>query len=153
MVRFIADAMLGKLARWLRNLGFDVVYSQEDDKKILKRAVEEKRILLTMDTGMPKKEWILVIESRDLIGQIKEVLKKLGLKLKPDRFFCRCNLCNAELKPVKKEAVKNSVPEYVYKNFNEFYMCPVCQRVYWSGSHLNEAMLWIKKNFAEFIEE
>jgi len=154
--RFVADAMLGSLAKWLRILGFDTLYFKSiDDNELIKIAKQEQRMLLTMDSGLVKKKKIdeyILITSSDLSEQLKEVLKSLPTASTSSCFF-RCAECNGELASVGKEFVAEDVPEYVFLNFDSFFKCSNCGKVYWEGSHkrsisarLQEILKEIKNN-------
>lgn len=134
--RFIADAMLGSLSKWLRILGFDTLYFKViDDKELIKIARQEHRILLTRDTGLIRRNKIdhyILITSNEISGQLKEVLKSFSSTL---TCFPRCSECNGELLTSDKESVANDVPEYVFLNFDSFFRCDRCGKVYWEGSH------------------
>ncbi len=143
--RFIADAMLGRLARWLRFLGYDTLYYPHImDRTLISIALKDDRVILTRDTRLVKirglKAFIL-ITSNNVEEQIMEVLNTL----KPGKidFMSRCLVCNGIITNVAdKELVKDLVPEYVYLNNKKFYRCNVCGKIYWEGSHLNK---FIKK--------
>lgn len=139
---FIADAMLGSLAKWLRILGFDTLYFKTiDDNELVKIARQEQRILLTRDTHLVKRKKIdsyILIRSNEVSGQLKEVLlwiKNQGSKVKGNP---RCAVCNGELSTADKESVANDVPEHVFLNFSSFFRCQSCGKVYWEGSHKKE---------------
>lgn len=142
-VRFFADSMLGKLARWMRVLGYDVEYEREiDDAELVRRAIKEDRIILTRDTLLVKRRRArgrsFFIES-DYIG---DQLKRVALRFKtgPESALTRCLRCNAILEDVTKEAVEGKVPPYVFKTQERFSICFACGRIYWAGTH-KEKML------------
>jgi uncharacterized protein with PIN domain len=138
--RFISDAMLGSLTRWLRIFGFDALYFKDiEDNEIIKIAKQQQRILLTRDTRLVKTRKIgsyILINSNKTFEQLREVLlwvKAQGSSVKCE--FSRCALCNGELADAEKESLANDVPEHVFLNFNSFFKCKNCGRVYWEGSH------------------
>lgn len=137
----IADSMLGRLARWLRILGYDTQYSRDiQDKELIRRARQEQRIILTRDREIAEKKAIrglsIFISSQELKEQIKEVLEKLAEKgfLRPEP-FTRCPACNGLLEEAEKKAIAGYVPDYIYIKKSEFSRCTSCKRVYWKGSH------------------
>ena len=128
--------MLGKLAKWLRILGFDTLYYNEiDDDRLLAIAEKENRILLTRDTRIKrmKKAGIIFIEDDHWREQLKQFLKAFPVE-KSD-LFSRCLICNRELLEIKKEKVKEKVPPYVYQSQENFSCCPGCGKIYWSATH------------------
>lgn len=136
--RFIADAMLGGLARWLRILGFDVAYDAAiSDEELVRRSLKEGRHLLTRDRALPE-EWRVsgctVLTTDDVKAQLRAVVEGIGLR-EQVRLFSRCTLCNAILEPTSKEAVRDRVPSRVFELNETFSRCPRCDRVYWEGSH------------------
>jgi len=135
--RFLADAMLGRLARWLRMLGYDTVYDPGEDEELLQRAWREGRILLTRDTRLVRRRRLpshLFIQSDQVREQVRQVLSALGLPRTagPTR---RCLRCNAVLEPRRKDEVAGLVPEFVWSEHQAFWRCPDCARIYWPGTH------------------
>ena len=138
--RFIADVMVGRLARWLRMLGFDVLYSNRfEDDEIVRRAAAESRTLLTRDRGIRSRvppESLIFIEDNDLDSQIRQVLQEFRpTQLHP---FTRCPECNDLLVAVDKEEVFERIPPYVYFTQSQFAECRSCRRVYWRGTHADK---------------
>jgi uncharacterized protein with PIN domain len=136
--RFLADAMLGRLARWLRTLGFDCAYAGEiGDEELVARAAREERVLLSRDRALPE-EWriagIHLVGSEDLREQLREILRRFDLA-DSVRLFSRCNACNSRLREAQKIEVSQRVPPHVLATHERFLECPGCRRVYWEGSH------------------
>ena len=137
-LRFIADAMLGRLARWLRFLGIDTLYYPDiSDSRLIRIAREQNRLILTRDTRLVKMKAVrdyLLISANDSYGQLIEVIDSLGLKdFAP---VGRCVECNGQLTAIAdKTEVKDSVPEFVFLNFNNFLRCDNCGKIYWEGTH------------------
>jgi uncharacterized protein with PIN domain len=136
--RFIADAMLGRLARWLRILGIDTEYEADiADAELVRRALEEHRVILTCDRPL-REEWriedILVLDSWAVMEQLREVVRHFGLQ-EHIRLFSRCSCCNAPLHEASARDAAERAPEYVLRNASAFQRCPSCGRVYWEGSH------------------
>lgn len=137
-MKFILTKELGRLAKWLRILGFDTAYFKQDKlSSLIIHALREERIVLTRNQRLPKERGLRVIfiQSETIKKQVAEILNTL--KIKPDRgmMFSRCILCNAELTEIAKEKVKDRVPEYVFKTQEHFITCPECKRIYWQGTH------------------
>ena len=137
--RFMVDAMLGRMARWLRIIGYDTSYdAQISDAELARRAFEEDRIVLTRDRALPD-EWrvprILVLDSEDALEQLRQVVAAFDLDWR-GRQFSRCSRCNTSIEPRSLEEVADRVPPRVRREQSEFFACPTCDRVYWEGSHL-----------------
>jgi uncharacterized protein with PIN domain len=136
---FIADKTLGKLVKWLRILGYDIVYWRSDDVQgLLRRAQDDARTLITKDTKLYKAkgslEALLIREDNPFL-QIQEVVRHFRLPLEKARLFSRCLPCNTPLEDVAPEEVKEEVPDYIYHTHQEFSRCPSCRKVYWAGTH------------------
>lgn len=148
-IKFIADVMVGKLARYLRMAGYDVVYMNDaDDELILKIAGEEDRVVLTRDTMMlERKEFrkgilkSVFIKDDSLAEQLLQVKSAMGVILEPDLMVCL--VCNSRLEEVDKKGVVDDVPPYVYKTQDSFKHCRSCGKYYWRGTHYE----YIKKYF------
>jgi len=145
-MKFIADAMLGRLARWLRLLGYDTSYYPKiDDSLLLRLAREEKRILLTRDTRLVKVRCLpdfLLLHENDTFGQLGTVISKFDLTgdieakiFDSDTFLSRCAVCNALLLEKSNEESKLDVPEYVFQTCKTLKYCPECNKYYWKGTH------------------
>ncbi|NIM04843.1 MAG: hypothetical protein GTO55_02745 [Armatimonadetes bacterium] len=139
-MKFIADSMVGSLARWLRAMGQDVVYDPfMPDSMLMRRAREEGRILLTRDTRLLLVKDVpahLFISHDGLEEQLAQVISTLGLNPKEEEFLTRCMECNGLLESVEKEAIRGRVYPYVYATQENFQECPDCRRLYWGGTHL-----------------
>ncbi|MGD8540238.1 MAG: Mut7-C RNAse domain-containing protein [Candidatus Aminicenantes bacterium] len=140
-MKFVVDCMLGKLAKWLKILGFDAVFfSKIEDNALLEIAKRESRILLTRDTGLierAKKAKSLFIESETWRTQVEQVLDEFDLwpDVKPNS---RCIECNVRIKDLPREKARNLVTPFVFKNADTFALCPDCGRVFWRGTHLKD---------------
>ena len=137
-LRFMADAMLGRLARWLRILGCDVTFEPEiPDAELVRRALEEERVILTRDRALPE-EWrlpqVLIVESEAPLLQLQQVVRGFELDWRA-RLFTRCSRCNTELETVAHEDVATRVPPRIFSEQERFLRCASCERIYWGGSH------------------
>ncbi|MDF3337890.1 Mut7-C RNAse domain-containing protein [Mycolicibacterium septicum] len=136
--RFVIDVNLGRLARMLRVLGFDVWWSSDaDDQTLADISVEQQRILLTRDRGLLKRRVIthgLFVHSQQPEVQTLEVLRRLDLRRRVAP-FTRCVRCNGTLAAVPKEAVLDRLEPLTRRYYDEFSHCPDCGRIYWAGSH------------------
>jgi uncharacterized protein with PIN domain len=145
--RFLADAMLGRLATWLRVLGYDAEYDRARDAALVARARIEGRILLTRDTGLLRRRDLpphLFIRSDAVRAQLTEVLAALRLPARPAA-EPRCLRCNVLLEPRSRSAVEGRVPDFVWASQERFWACPRCQRLYWPGTH--------RRRMAETLED
>ncbi len=146
--KFIVDANLGRLSRYLRMLGFDTVFDMNlHDPDIILIAGKEKRIILTRDLGILKNSRVVrgyFIRSQEPDQQLREVVNKFHLKGQ-FRPFTRCIACNGEIKPISKEEILGRVPEQVHNDFEQFYACTHCSRVYWEGSHHQRMLAKIQR--------
>lgn len=140
--RFIVDHNVGKLAQWLRMMGYDsLFFDGQDDAHMLARALAEDRVVLTRDSGIMKRRVIssgqlkaVLIDSAEPERQMRQLIATLDLKcqLKP---FTLCLECNRPLVERRREEVKDRVPPYVYQTQHQYMECPDCQRIYWRGTH------------------
>ena len=137
-MKFIADAMLGRLAKRLRLLGFDVLYDPAlVDNEILRISLEHDRVILTRDTGFaarPLARNHVLIDSDHVDDQVRQVLEAFSMP--PTGPLTRCSACNAMLVPLTRDDARNIVPEHVYATNTVFFQCGQCGRVYWRGSHV-----------------
>lgn len=141
-IKFIADNNVGKLARWLRLMGYDtVLFKQKDDNQMIKIALSEDRVILTKDAQFMKRRLVtngtlktVHIEQDDPRRQVQEVVKTLGLDyhFKP---FSLCLECNSALVARDKEDVRNLVPAHVFETQTQYTQCLACHRIYWPGTH------------------
>lgn len=142
-IRFIVDAMLGKLTKKLRVFGYDSIYSSDtDDNEIINIAKKENRIIITKDSqlarqGIKNKVNVIEIIGNDEIEQFLQINKKVKLgKCVASGKSSRCTACNGELKSIDKNIAKEKVPPRVLEQTNEFWKCKNCQKIYWEGTHI-----------------
>jgi uncharacterized protein len=140
-LRFIADGMLGKLSRWMRLLGEDVLYVKDtDDELLIRLTKEEKRILLTSDQELyrrvrMKEMEAYLVEERTEAKRLAEVARNFGIPLEVDPDRSRCSTCNNQIIPARKEEVEAKVPKGVLERNEIFWVCSRCGKVYWKGGH------------------
>jgi uncharacterized protein with PIN domain len=136
--RFILDGHLGRLAAYLRMLGFDCLYQNDfNDEELAELAQQEGRILLSRDRRLLMRKTIAsgyCLRSLDPAEQLSEVIDRYDLTdgIIP---FHRCLRCNHPLEPVAKEAILDRLEPLTRLYFNEFQICPACKQIYWKGSH------------------
>lgn len=140
-MKFIADGMLGKLTRWLRMLGHNVKYSNRlNDAQLIEIAKKERRILLTRDLELYQQATAKGVDAFYLNGvteeeRLAEMAKRFNIKLDIDMTTSRCPKCNARVKPVPKDNVKDKVEKSTFNYYSDFWECPKCGQVYWQGAH------------------
>lgn len=156
-MRFVADGMLGKLARWLRMLGQDVEYfKQLNDSELLKVARVENRILLTRDFELYQRAAIKGIDAYYLEGKtepekLAELATRFRIQLRVDMERSRCPVCNTKIEPVSKEQLAGKIETNTFAFYDAFWKCPKCGKVYWEGAHWTKIGDTIEK--AESIRE
>ncbi len=140
-VKFILDGMLGKLARWLRMMGHDVIYSNSmDDPELLSIAKKENRVLLTRDLALYQQAAARGIEAYYVEGntepeRLAEIAHRFQIALAIDLEKSRCPKCNGKLKTVPKEEIADKVEKNTLTYYEAFWLCPICGAVYWQGAH------------------
>jgi uncharacterized protein with PIN domain len=136
--RFILDNHLGRLAAYLRMLGFDCLYqNQYGDEEMADIVQKEERILLTRDRRLLMRKAIVhgyCLRSLESPEQLAEVIQRFNLKERI-RPFHRCLRCNHPLQPVAKEDILDRLEPLTRLYFDEFQICPDCKQIYWKGSH------------------
>jgi uncharacterized protein with PIN domain len=138
--RFLADAMLGRLARWLRAIDADTLQLPLDtaDREIVARAAAEGRVLLTRDRHLLRElrpDRALAVRSDVPLQQLVEVVHAFDL-CRPAEFLTRCLLCNAQLDMLPAAEAHAVVPPRSRDLPGIVRRCPSCGRVYWRGSHV-----------------
>ena len=152
MIKFLADRMLGKLAKELRMLGYDTIYYQgENTYPLIKLAREEGRVILTRNTKLipkrPEDHIIRVMEDKPLL-QLRELIQKKVIVLNEKNLFSRCLLCNILLDEIPREGAEGKVPDFIFYQQKEFFRCPQCLRIYWKGSHQNHMQKKVNELFS-----
>ncbi len=140
--KFIVDSNVGKLAKWLRMMGYDTLFFDgEDDWMMVRTALAENRVILTRDTGIMSIGVVasgrlkaILVASDEPEQQIRQVVKELNLDWHY-RPLAMCLECNQPLEERSKQQVKDLVPPYVFQTQNQFMECPACHRIYWKGTH------------------
>jgi len=150
-MKFIADAMLGRLAKWMRVIGCDVAYYRKiDDAELVDLAIKDGRLILTRDNLLIKRRKakgnFLLVGGNSYKEQLKQVAQHFSID--PYKYLLtRCIECNISLTETDKEKVKEFIPEYVYKNESSFRRCPGCKKIYWPATHKNEIIKTLMEIF------
>ena len=146
--QFVLDVHLGRLAAYLRMLGFDAVYANRcGDSDLVRISSQQQRILLTRDRGLLKHNAVThgyLVRQTDSRLQLSEIVARfdLGRSIRP---FTRCTACNGMLTPITKQQAESLVPPRVAASFDEFRQCPQCGRTYWKGSHYRRIERWMSE--------
>ncbi len=141
-LKFIVDHNVGKLAKWLRMMGYDTTFfNGSDDSLMVATALAEGRVILTRDTQIMKRRVVtsgklkaVLIQSDKPELQIRQVIDNLSLDCQ-FRPFTICLECNQPLVAKNREEVVDLVPQYVSQTQNQYVQCPACHRIYWRGTH------------------
>ncbi|UFS63657.1 Mut7-C RNAse domain-containing protein [Sulfurimonas sp. HSL-3221] len=144
--RFIADCHLGRVAKYLRFMGYDTLFFPTiPDTELLRVAKDETRTILTRDAALSQRKNVPVylLDAVELHDQLRELAAHFGLEIGED-VHRRCLVCNAPLVRVCPAAIQKAVPEKVYETFDTFRQCPECGRVYWNGDHYRNMILFLK---------
>jgi len=123
---FDVDGMLGRLAKWLRILGFDAAFPRSQPSA--------GRLFVTARRSVTY-AGAIVVSGDDPSDQLRQVLKQADIRPDPKRFLSRCLICNVPVREVRREDVAGKVPDGVFQRSRSFHECPECSRVYWEGSH------------------
>jgi hypothetical protein len=140
-LRFVVDVNVGRLAKWLRVMGYDALFIPDvDDGELLRVAREQGRIVLTRDRYILERRpvtqgqvRVVLVTSDDFRKQIQQLAEELGLH--SHNGFTLCVECNEPLQSVSKRQVEDRVPPYVFNAQEQFYECPRCGKLYWRGTH------------------
>lgn len=161
LIRFAVDAMLGRLARWLRLAGLDTLYQPSiEDDELIARASRERRVLITRDRALARRarKWglkVIIPVKEGGIEQLLEICSHLGLDENTLPWYERCTQCNKKVVKVPRQKVRDLVPYRVWKKHRSFYCCPSCQKVFWSGSHIKavDRIRAVKRRRTETYDE
>jgi uncharacterized protein len=136
--KFVVDIHIGKLARYMRLLGFDTEYRYNySDEEIVDISKSEKRTILTRDRDLLKRNDVTHgywLRNESFEEQLKEVIKRFDLENEISE-FSRCLVCNTALEKIEKEKIRFGVPQKVIDRKTDFSYCPACDKVYWKGRH------------------
>lgn len=144
--RFVLDVHLGKLAGYLRMLGFDTLYRNDyEDEELARISSSEERILLSRDIGLLKRSLVTYgyfVRETNPNRQLIEVLRHFDF-FKAISPYCRCLHCNGLLEPVAKEIIVDKLPIKTRQTYNEFRQCSSCGQIFWKGTHYQRMQQFI----------
>jgi len=152
-LKFLADEMLGRLTRWLRILGSDVLYLNASDDELLLITEKEKRTLLTRDITLFKKAakhniTAYLVQGNTCIERLVDIRKNFCIELQIDTTISRCPSCNFLIQPVEKSNISDRVHLGTLNNYDSFWECSNCGKVYWQGGHwknIQQVLVKVKK--------
>jgi uncharacterized protein with PIN domain len=152
-MKFVADRNLGKLAKELRMLGYDVLYYRSENAySLIKLAREEGRVILTRSRRLtpkrPEDRIVRITEDKPSL-QLQELIQRKIISLFEEPIFSRCLLCNTLLNEISREEAEGKVPDFILYQQKEFFRCPQCSRVYWQGSHQDHMKKRIEALFGQ----
>ena len=147
-IQFRVDRPLGKLLKWLRLLGYDAISDHLPKNGYLGTAsFDDNRIWITCNKPTVPVEGIMVINPGNLIDQLRQIIVALRIPRQSLKPFSRCSECNAELKTVAREKIRGRVPDYVWETQLQFRTCDACQKIFWSGTHVDKQRQMIDQLF------
>lgn len=153
---FVADSMLGRLAKWLRVLGYDTHYQTCYPPEVMNALLKEGRLLLTRHRKRAQRSGrsALLIHGNHVNEQLIGLAKELQLRPPPSAWFTRCLICNTLLKQAHESEAREKVPEYVFhQNANQIRFCPSCGRHFWPGSHRSRMENQLRQWGLPFVHE
>ncbi len=153
--RFVVDVNVGRLAKWLRAMGYDTLFPRErGDNQLVRIALQERRVLVTRDAGIALRRAVRLgqmqvvhILAHDLRGQLRQLVREQHLSLNSG--FSRCVRCNDPLHWLPRGQVAERVPPYVLESQSIFMECPGCLRIYWRGTHWANMMSELRLVYQE----
>ena len=147
-IRFVLDTHLGRLAGYLRMMGFDTLYRNDyQDEELVRISTNARRLLLTRDRGLLKRRAVTrgyFVRATEPRQQLAEVLRRFDLyrSIVP---FARCLRCNGSLQAAEKQLIQDRLPPKTKQYFDEFRVCEACDRIYWKGSHYQRMQRLIER--------
>lgn len=149
-MKFVADTMLGKLARWLRILGYDTIYDASFPfQKLVEMSNSGDVVFLTRRKYLPSgnefsNAFYIPVEKFD--DQLRFVVETFKLDIHQN-LFTRCLRCNIEVRVVEKSKLKGKIPKQSFEGFDIFSECPNCHNVYWNGAHFTNTLKKLNRIF------
>ena len=153
-MKLVVTAELGRLARWLRILGFDtVVFAQRPRRELVLRSLKEDRVIATRDSRMSRFTGVRMLHIRsDFIEeQLEQVIRELHLAVDTEKLFSICIVCNRQLEEAPRQTVKEKVPPFVFEKTDRFMICPGCRRIYWKGTHWALAKKFLERHLGSTL--
>ena len=151
-MKFVVDNMLGKLARYLRILGYDTIYPPQRAADNRLQLDLPDRILLTRNTrykGQHPNQKVIFIPTENIKQQLTFLITELPIEITSEKLFSRCLDCNMPVNSIPKSEAHGKVPEKSYNFYTDFSRCPNCGKIYWRGTH-TERILRMLKTITQF---
>ena len=137
---FVVDSMLGKLAKWLRILGFDTRCERLEAREQIERYRQQGFLLVTRNRRWSGEYRVICLTANDPADQLREVVSAVPVTQQEVHLLRRCVRCNDELREVERQDAFGQVPDYVFETHPSFHQCPSCRKIYWPGSHPQRMM-------------
>lgn len=149
---FVVDSMLGKMAKWLRILGFDTVCQRLETLADLERHRAEGRLIVTRNTRWRNRPGVVFLTENELSSQLRRLIREAAIEAEDVVLLARCIRCNSPLERVRKTRAVERVPDYVFATADVFLRCPDCARLYWRGSHTDRMLDQLQRMTGWVIE-
>jgi uncharacterized protein len=150
---FVIDSMLGKLAKWLRIMGFDARCEQLKDQEQIDAFRRQGTFLITRNRKWSGQSRVFCLTANDPTEQLREVVLQAPIAPQEIRLLQRCIRCNDKLRGIAREDALGRVPDYVFETQTSFHQCPDCQRVYWPGTHPKRVVQRLQRQLGWPISE
>lgn len=150
---FVVDSMLGKVAKWLRILGYDAVLTRLAAPSQLLRWTDQGRLIVTRSRRWQPAERVIVLTADRLEAQMRQLIAHLDLTFDRSRVLTRCPRCNTPLQPISRPEVETRVPDAVLAAGYLFRHCPDCGRIYWPGTHPQRILNRLNRFWTDPIQQ
>lgn len=148
--RFVVDSMLGKVAKWLRILGYDTRYELISESKVVEYA-EAGWLVLTRRQRWCGLDNVICLWQNEPMDQLRELHSAVQLRIEAERFLSRCIRCNDPLERVDRGDVFGQVPDYIFETVSEFHRCSRCRKIYWQGSHQERMIHFLRRELGDCL--
>lgn len=145
--------MLGKVAKWLRILGYDTLYFRLTSEQQIQEWVDQGRLVVSRNRKWLPGGRIVFLDDNEPVAQMQQLIAQLHLGCSRDRIFTRCIRCNRGLQPIPRSQAEGEVPDAVWLRGYRFHRCPDCSRIYWPGTHPEKMLGRLKRLWGNRIDE
>lgn len=154
MIDYLIDSMLGKLAKFLRIIGYNAIYNPNlEDRETLSISKFHNYVLITRDknlfsSSVNEKIIVILLDDNAISYNLFLLNIIVGLNLRISYEKTRCPKCNNILRHISKDKIRNILPSYIISKYNKFFVCDNCSKIYWDGYHIDKLnnILLIAKN-------